>query len=88
MNAQMNTGNRGALYTAAILLYALTAAIAGYVATKLYVEMGGKKWAYNSVLTACSFAVPFFIVFSYVNTVAVAYGSSSALPVSSDCSYD
>eukprot|EP01006_Ploeotia_vitrea_P022005 TRINITY_DN54419_c0_g1_i1.p1 TRINITY_DN54419_c0_g1~~TRINITY_DN54419_c0_g1_i1.p1 ORF type:complete len:615 (-),score=277.66 TRINITY_DN54419_c0_g1_i1:64-1860(-) len=73
-------GNRGALYSAAIVLYALTASIAGYIATKMYVEMGGKRWATNAVLTACLFAVPAFAIFSIVNTVAVTYGSTSALP--------
>ncbi len=45
-------GNRGALYTAAIILYALTAVIAGYVSTSLYLSLGGTKWATNAVLTA------------------------------------
>lgn len=73
-------GHRGGLYSAAILIYALTASISGYVATSTYVQWGGDRWAVNAVLTACLFAVPFFVVFCFVNTVAIAYGSSSALP--------
>jgi hypothetical protein len=38
-------GNRGALYTAAIVLYYLTGGVAGYVATYLYTSLGGEKWA-------------------------------------------
>ena len=73
-------GNRGALYSAAVVLYCVTAIIAGYVSTRLYLQLGGAKWASNSILTASLFSVPFFITFSVVNSVAWAYGSSSALP--------
>jgi len=75
-------GHRGALYSAAVVLYALTACIAGYVATSQYLSLGGTKWASNAVLTACVFAVPFFFVFSIVNSIAWFYGSSTALPFS------
>uniref|UniRef100_A0A7S4DYJ3 Transmembrane 9 superfamily member n=1 Tax=Lotharella globosa TaxID=91324 RepID=A0A7S4DYJ3_9EUKA len=74
-------GNRGALYVAAIVLYALTASVAGYVSTNLYVKLGGKKWATNAVLAAGIFTCPFFCVFSIVNMVAIYYGSTSALPL-------
>jgi len=73
-------GNRGALYTCAIFLYAFTASIAGYVSTKLYLSMDGKKWATNAVLTAIVFAAPLFLVFCVVNSIALSYGSSTALP--------
>ena len=36
--------NRGALLTACIVLYALTAGIAGYVAANNYRQMGGENW--------------------------------------------
>ena len=36
--------NRGALLTACIVLYALTAGIAGYVAANDYRQMGGENW--------------------------------------------
>jgi transmembrane 9 superfamily member 1 len=73
-------GNRGALYVAAIFLHALTAGVAGYVSTNLYVQLGGKRWATNAVLAAGVFAIPFFCVFAVVNTVALFYGSTSAMP--------
>jgi histidinol dehydrogenase len=68
-------GNEGGLYVACVLLYAVTASVAGYVSTTMYVQMGGTKWASNAVLTACIFAVPFFCVFAVLNTVAIAYSS-------------
>ena len=73
-------GNRGALYSAAVVLYCVTAVIAGYVSTRLFLQLGGSKWASNSILTASLFSIPFFVTFSVVNSVAWAYGSSSALP--------
>jgi transmembrane 9 superfamily member 1 len=72
--------SRGTLYTAAIIFYALTAGISGYVSTSLYLRLGGKKWATNAVLAACLYAVPLFITFSVVNSIAISYGSTSALP--------
>jgi len=74
-------GNRGALYVAAIVLYALTASVAGYVSTDLYLQLNGKRWATNAVLAAGIFTCPFFCVFSVVNMVAIAYGSTSAIPL-------
>jgi hypothetical protein len=73
-------GSRGTLYTAAIVLYALTSAIAGAVSGNLFRQMQGQKWAWNIVLTASLFAVPFLTVFSFVNTVALSYGSTTAVP--------
>jgi len=73
-------GNRGALYSACVLFYALTACIAGYVSTGLYLQLGGSRWATQAVLTTGLFALPLFVTFSVANSVAWAYGSSSALP--------
>lgn len=73
-------GSRGAIYSASVFLYALTAGIAGYVSTRMYVQLGGDKWATNAVLTACLFAAPVFIVFCITNTIAIFYGASAAMP--------
>lgn len=70
----------GALYSASVLFYALTAWMAGWVSTGLYLQLGGTRWATNAVLTSSMFAVPFFVTFSVANSVAWSYGSSSALP--------
>eukprot|EP00271_Cylindrocystis_brebissonii_P004202 TRINITY_DN157_c0_g2_i2.p1 TRINITY_DN157_c0_g2~~TRINITY_DN157_c0_g2_i2.p1 ORF type:complete len:611 (-),score=90.12 TRINITY_DN157_c0_g2_i2:1534-3366(-) len=72
--------NRGALYTAYIVLYALTAGIAGYVSAHMYRQMGGENWVRNVVLTASLFCGPFFAVFAINNTIAISYNSSQALP--------
>lgn len=36
--------NRGALFTALVVIYALTSGIAGYTATSFYIQLEGKNW--------------------------------------------
>lgn len=36
--------NRGALFTALVVIYALTSGIAGYTATAFYIQLEGKNW--------------------------------------------
>jgi len=88
--AVMNTfypGNRGAMYTAAIVLYALTAGTAGFVSAHMYGRLTGSctgaeagRWARNLVLSGTLFPLPLFLMFCFLNTVAIAYNSQTALP--------
>jgi len=73
-------GNPGALYTAAVILYALTAGVAGYVSSFWYHQLGGTSWATNAVLTGILYTGPFVLVFAFLNSVAISYGATSALP--------
>ena len=75
-------GNRGAMYTAAIVLYALTAGTAGFVSAHMYCRFYGAdgRWACNLVLSATLFPAPFLLMFCFLNTVAIAYNSQAALP--------
>jgi len=75
-------GNRGAVMTAAILLYAFTSGVAGHVSASLYAQLGGKSWATNALLTTAVFFGPLFCIFIYLNTVALLYKSTAALPFS------
>ncbi len=75
-----NVHRHGSLNTAAILLYALTSGIAGYISAKIYKQMNGENWVWNINLAACLFTVPFFVTWSIINSVAWAYGSTQALP--------
>lgn len=75
-----NVHKHGSLNTAAVLLYALTSCVAGYVGSKTYKQMNGEHWVWNVNLTACLFTLPFFITWSLVNSVAWGYGSTQALP--------
>ncbi|KAK7276189.1 hypothetical protein RIF29_17324 [Crotalaria pallida] len=72
--------NRGALFTALVVIYALTSGIAGYSAASFYYMIEGKNWVRNLVLTGSLFSGPLFLTFCFLNTVALAYKSTAALP--------
>jgi hypothetical protein len=65
--------NRGLLYTAQIVLYAMTAGISGYTSAYMFRQMGGDRWARHLLLTCVIFAGPFFLMFCVLNTVAISY---------------
>ncbi|XP_078442239.1 transmembrane 9 superfamily member 2-like [Wolffia australiana] len=73
--------NRGALFTALVIIYALTSGIAGYTTTSMYLQLEGTNWVRNLVLTGCLFCGPLFLTFCFLNTVAIAYNATAALPV-------
>lgn len=75
-----NVHRHGSINAASIFLYAFTSCISGYVAANMYRKMGGQNWVWNINLTSALFALPFFIVWSFTNSVAWAYGSTQALP--------
>ncbi|WOK92723.1 transmembrane 9 superfamily member 2-like [Canna indica] len=72
--------NRGALFTALVIIYALTSGIAGYTATSLYMQLEGTNWVKNLLLTGCLFCGPLFLTFCFLNTVAIVYSATAALP--------
>jgi len=90
-------GNDGTLYVSAIILYALTAGIAGYVSNSLYASMSGigasttsgttttpnpRSWTWLVVLVSTVWGVPMFVVAIILNSIAAYYGSTSALSFS------
>ncbi|KAJ6821350.1 transmembrane 9 superfamily member 2-like [Iris pallida] len=72
--------NRGALLTALVVIYALTSGIAGYTATSFYMQLEGTNWVRNLLLTGCLFCGPLFLTFCFLNSVAIAYSATAALP--------
>ncbi|KAL9256177.1 Transmembrane 9 superfamily member 3-like protein [Drosera capensis] len=72
--------NRGALFTALVVIYALTSGIAGYTAATFYCQLEGTNWVRNLLLTSCLFCGPLFLTFCFLNSVAIAYNSTAALP--------
>ena len=74
-------GNDGALVVSAIVLYALTAGVAGFTANYLYKQMGGTSWTWNTIITTCIFALPFLIVAFIINTIAAVNNTLNALPI-------
>jgi len=76
----VSTTRRGSILAAMIVLYCLTSVIGGYFSARLYRQMNGKNWVRNVLITAFLFPGPTTLVFTWVNTVAIAHGSTSALP--------
>ncbi|KAG9135744.1 hypothetical protein Leryth_002457 [Lithospermum erythrorhizon] len=72
--------NRGALFTALVVIYALTSGIAGYTAASFYCQLEGTNWVRNLLLTGGLFCGPLFLTFCFLNTVAIAYSATAALP--------
>ncbi|KAG0486753.1 hypothetical protein HPP92_008848 [Vanilla planifolia] len=72
--------NRGALFTALVVIYALTSGIAGYTSSNLYLQLEGSNWVRNLLLTGCLFCGPLFMTFCFLNTVAIVYNATAALP--------
>lgn len=73
----------GSVSLAAIILYALTSGIAGYVAATFYTQMGGKKWSWNAVLTSTLFIGPFGLIFIFLNSLAKYYDATVDIPLGS-----
>lgn len=71
---------RGAVASAAVISYMVTALLGGFVSANLYQKLGGEKWAWNIFITALSFMGPAFLIWSFLNTVAIFYGSTAAFP--------
>ncbi|WOK93208.1 hypothetical protein Cni_G01902 [Canna indica] len=72
--------NRGALFTALVIIYALTSGIAGYTVTSLYRQLEGTNWVKNLLMTECLFCGPLFLTFCFLNNVAIVYSATAALP--------
>jgi hypothetical protein len=71
---------RGAVASAGIVSYMVTAAVSGYTSAHLYQKLGGEKWAWNIFVTALMFVGPAFVIWAFLNTVAICYGSTAAFP--------
>ncbi len=72
---------RGALLTAGIMIFAVCGLFGGIISGRIYKQLKGKNWAWNTMLTASIFPVPLGIVFMGVNTIAWNYNSTAALPI-------
>jgi hypothetical protein len=72
---------RGALLTAAIMIYAFCGCVGGFVAGRLFKQLHGANWVWNVIITASAFPLPLCLVFFWVNMTAVAHQSTAALPL-------
>lgn len=71
---------RGTAYAAILVIYSLTAVVAGYVSGSMYRRLNGSVWVHNVLCTVTLFVIPAFVIWAFLNTVAIVYGSTSALP--------
>lgn len=71
---------RGALLTAFIVIYAVCGLFGGIVASRIYKQLKGQNWVWNTVVTSLIFPLPLVVVFTYVNIIAWAKQSTASLP--------
>jgi hypothetical protein len=76
----ISTTRRGSILAGVVVLYCLTSFVGGYTAVRLYRQMNGKNWVRCILLQAALFPAPVVTVFLWVNSLALAHGSTSALP--------
>jgi len=69
----------GSIYVACIVLYALSSGIGGFVANRLFRQMGGKRWAWVVVLLVIVYPFTFGGIVLYMDFVAVAHYSIRAI---------
>jgi len=67
------------LYVAIIVLYALSSGIGGFVANRLFRQMGGKRWAWVVVLLLILYPFTMAGIVLYMDFVAVAHFSIRAI---------
>jgi len=77
----ISTTKRGSILSGVVICYCLTSFIGGYVSTQLYFKMNGKLWVRVLLLNSLLFPFPVVTVFSWVNSVALANKSTSAITV-------
>ncbi|GLD54903.1 transmembrane 9 superfamily member 1-like protein [Lates japonicus] len=53
-----NVHRHGAINSAAIVLYALTSCVSGYVSCSFYTQINGQRWVWNIILTSSLFSDP------------------------------
>lgn len=75
-----NVHHHGSINSAAIVLYALTSCVSGYVSCSFYTQIGGHRWVWNIILTSSLFSAPLFLTWSVVNSIHWWSGSTQALP--------
>lgn len=77
----ISTTRRGSILAGVVVLYCLTSFVGGYTSVRLFRQMGGKNWVKCTLLQATMFPAPVVAVFMWVNSLAIAHGSTSALPL-------
>ncbi|CAG9099149.1 Transmembrane 9 super member 4 [Plutella xylostella] len=82
MLGMLSPASRGALMTAAILLYVFMGLIAGYYSARLYTTLKGKQWRQAAFLTATIYPAVVFGTCFFLNFFILGKHSSGAVPFS------
>ncbi|PQQ12985.1 transmembrane 9 superfamily member 5 isoform X3 [Prunus yedoensis var. nudiflora] len=72
--------NRGALFTSLVFICTLTSIVAGYTAAAFHTQFSVIGWERSVLLTAILYLGPLFVISSILNTVAISYGATAAIP--------
>lgn len=74
--------SRGGLYSAGSAVFALTTVVNGYVTISMLRKHGGsaEDWVSTVFLSLALLIGPLFVVWSVLNSIAIAYGSVQAFP--------
>lgn len=71
---------RGGTLTATLVCYALTSFAGGFVSASTFKRHGGERWKSLMVIVAVLFPTIVFSLVLSLNTIAVLYASSAAIP--------
>ncbi|XP_004241321.1 transmembrane 9 superfamily member 5 isoform X1 [Solanum lycopersicum] len=72
--------NRGALLTSLVIIYTLTSAVAGYSSASFYSQFIETGWERSVTFSAVLFLGPFLVLQFFLNSVAVSFGATLAIP--------
>ncbi|KAI3817081.1 hypothetical protein L1987_10868 [Smallanthus sonchifolius] len=72
---------RGVFWNVLVIVYAVTSVVSGYISVSFYSQLEGSNWMKNLLLTGGLFFVPLFLTFGFLNSVAISYGTTAALPL-------
>lgn len=73
---------RGAVSTTAVVVYALSSFVGGFVSGRFYVQSKGNAWIKTMLVTAGGFTGLVIVVSGSLNLIAISYNSLAAIPFS------
>jgi len=77
----LSPANRGALMTAAVVLFTLMGVFAGYFSARCYKSFEGSEWKQNTLATAFGFPGFCFVVFFFLNLLLLEKSSAGFVPL-------
>ncbi|KAK0604006.1 hypothetical protein LWI29_011112 [Acer saccharum] len=72
--------NRGLLCTSLVFIYTLTSVVGGYSAASFHNQFSNTGWEKSVLLAGILYLGPLFVTVLTLNTIAISYGATAALP--------